>query len=151
MSHKCSYSHKLSQNLLEKYLLNNLAAEFDKFRARTVAVSDTKKPQVKKRSRSAINAEINRLNLLFQKGRIEFDYYNDEYTRLEQEIQDLDATNLPKADYSHIEKLLEDDFLYNYNSLSDINKQSFWHEIIERIYLDGADVTAVDFRHNVSD
>ncbi len=151
MNHKCAYSHKLSQNLLEKYLLDNLAAEFDRFRARTDVIQAVEKPRAKKRTKSAINAEMSRLNLLFQKGRIDFAYYNEEYSRLEQELKEMDNIIPFKADYSHIENLLESDFLQNYNSLTEASKQIFWHEIIESIRVSGKDIVAVDFRRNVSD
>lgn len=151
MNHNCSNSHKLSQNMVEKYLLDNLAMEFDHFRTRTAAIQEAEKPRTKKRTKSAINAEISRLNLLFQKGRIDFDYYNDEYGKLEQELKELDNVITIKVNYSHIDKLLSNDFIKSYNSLTEENKQVFWHEIIERIYVVGKDVVAVDFRCNVSD
>lgn len=151
MNHRCSYSHRLSQNLLEKYLLNNLNKEYEHFMARTMSIYNSEPPKKKKRSKNTINAEINRLNLLFQKGRVEYDYYNDEYLRLENELKELEEAPVQKTDYSHVEKLLSSDFQKNYNSLSDTNKQVFWHEIIEEIHVTGKDVTGIDFRCNVSD
>ncbi len=151
MNRRCSYAHKLSQNLVEEYLLNNLAAEYDRFRTRSGAIQTAEKPLARKRSKSAINAEMSRLNLLFQKGRIAFEYYNEEYSRLEQELRELEVISAPKADYSHVEKLLSYDFISNYNSLTKENKQVFWHEIIESICVEGKEVKAVNFRGNVSD
>lgn len=151
MNHNCNYSHKLSQNLIEQYLINNLALEYDRFRTRTTSIQAAKKQHARKRTKSAINAEISRLNLLFQKGRINFDYYNDEYSKLEQELKELDNVIPFRANYSHIENLLSDDFIKNYNSLTESNKQVFWHTIIEHIYVKDKDVVAVDFRGNVSD
>lgn len=151
MNHNCTYSYRPSQNLLEKYLLDNLETEFDRFRMRRTAIQTAEKPRTKKRTKSVINAEMSRLNLLFQKGRIDFKYYDEEYGRLEQELKELDDIVTVEKDYSHIEKLLSNDFILNYNSLTESNKQVFWHEIIERIYLDWKNVIAVDFRCNVSD
>lgn len=151
INHKCTYSHRFSQNLIEQYLLDNLTTEFDRFRTRRTAIQAADKPRTRKRTKSAINAEMSRLNLLFQKGRIDFDYYNDEYSRLDQELNELDAVITINEDYSHIEELLSNDFIQNYNSLTETNKQVFWHEIIEQIYVEGKNVIAVDFRSNVSD
>ncbi len=151
MNHNCDYNHRLSQNLIEAYLLDNLHMEFNHFRARRTSVQAAEKPRAKKRTKSAINAEMSRLNLLFQKGRIDFEYYNEEYSRLEQELKEQEAVIAIKEDYSHIEGLLADDFIQSYHSLTESNKQVFWHEIIERIYVEGKVITAVDFRRNVSD
>lgn len=151
MNHNCSYSHKLSQILLEQYLLNNLAKEYDSFCARLRSIQEQNKPRAKKRSSGTINAEMSRLNILFQKGRITFDYYNEEYTKLDTELQELNAVTFEAADYSHVERLLDHDFTSTYNALTEENKQVFWHEIIKGITIDGKEIKTVDFRCNVSD
>lgn len=151
MNHRCTFSHRLSQNLLEQYLLNNLEKEFEAFKARSFNISSQEKPKAKKRSKSTINSEINRLNLLFQKGRIDFDYYDEQYNILKKELDALSVTVAASADYTHIEKLLKKDLRQTYSSLTEENKRAFWHEVIENIELSGKDVVAVNFNSNVSD
>ena len=152
MNHKCSYSHKLRQNLLEQYLLQNLTEEYNRFLARSEAVRAAEKPKTKKRSRAAINAEISRLNLLFQKGRVEFEYYNEEYERLEAELKSLDeGQKQQKMDYSHIGHMLDSNFQDTYRCLTDANKQIFWHQLIESIEITGKEVCGVNFRGFVFD
>ena len=151
MNHRCSYSHKPSQMLLEQYLLNNLVKEYDSFCARLSSIQEKNKPKSNKRTPSTINAEMSRLNILFQKGRIDFDYYNEEYAKLETELQDLNEVPQEKADYSHIERILDHDFISTYNALTEENKQVFWHDIIKSITMKGKEIVAVDFRQNVSD
>lgn len=151
INHRCSYSNKLSQKLLEEYLLTNLSAEYKLFRVRSMAIETALKPQTSKRSKNAITAELKRLNLLFQKGRIMLDYYNEEYERLEKEKKELEAVLPDKTDYSHVEALLSQNFTENYNFLTEANKQVFWHEIIESIYIQDKEIQGVDFKHTVSD
>lgn len=145
----CTYSHKLSQNLVEKHLLQNLDEEYTRFRARSESIQDANRTTAVKRSKKSISSEIDRLNLLFQKGRISFDYYNEEYNKLEKELQELQIIPLEKKDYSNVERLLANDFISNYSALSEINKQIFWQQIIECITIDNSDVIAVDFRGNI--
>lgn len=152
MNHKCSYSHKLSQNLLENYLLQNLTEEYNRFLARSEAVRAAEKPKARKRSRSSINAEISRLNLMFQKGRIEFEYYNEEYERLEAELKALsEEQGSQNRDYSHVAQMLDSNFQDTYRRLTDANKQVFWQQLIESIDIDGKEVRGVNFRGYVSD
>lgn len=151
MNHKCGYSHKLSQNLVERYLLHNLSEEFYRFRTRVCAIQGANRPKAKKRAAGTINAEMSRLNLLFQKGRIDFEYYNGEYQKLETEMKELQELPCEAADYSRVENLLKSDFLTAYNQLTEVNKQLFWQEIIKGITVEGKEVKEVDFRCHVSD
>lgn len=151
MNHNCTYSHRLSQNLLEQYLLNNLSLEYKRFLSGLKSVQDTQKPISKRRTKSAITSEMKRLNLLFQKGRIEFEYYNEEYDKLETELKELEQIIQPVKNYSHVEDLLAQDFKSLYISLNEEGKQIFWHEIIETLEMDEKNIKRVIFRSKVSD
>lgn len=144
INHSCSYRTRLSQNLIEQYLLHNLRHEFLEFKTGLYKASATNvvKP---KRTKSTVRTELDRLNLLFQKGRIDFNYYESEYTRLEDELKELETIIPIVKDYSHIEALLASDFISMYVKLSEEHKQNFWQGIIESIELDGKDVKNVHF------
>ncbi len=144
---KCSNRHRLSQNLIEKYLLDNLEYEFKKYALRVNKIDEQKKKTIKTKTPGQLRKELDRLNLLFQKGRIEWDYYNQEYSRLESEINELSSA-LPeeKKDFSHLEQLLETDFRSIYASLSQENKRSFWRTIVKQIHINkDFSVEYVDF------
>lgn len=131
----CSYRHRMSQNILEEYLLENLESEFRKYLISQRSVREKKKVEVKKRTSDTIRKELDRLNFLFQKDRIDLEYYESEYNRLEKELQSLHTTiELPK-DYSHIESLLQSDFRSIYTNLTQENRQAFWRSILSEIKL----------------
>ena len=132
----CTNRHRLSQNLIESYLLDNLEHEFEKYKIRVEAVRKQKKKSPPVRTEKQIDKELDRLNLLFQKGRIEWDYYSREYDALEKEKEDLRLVIVePEPDYSFIETLLQKDFREIYGSLTPENKRAFWKNTVRQIHL----------------
>ena len=133
----CTNRHRLSQNLIESYLLDNLEHEFNAYKIR---VEDIKKRKMKERPKvrteKQIDKEMERLNILFQKGRIDWDYYSNEYDTLEEEKKQLAViVPEPEQDYTFIEELLQRDFRSIYNSLNPENRRAFWRNTIRQIHL----------------
>ena len=83
-----------------------------------------------------LQKELERLNLLFQKGRIEWDYYSKEYDRIENELNEL-LNTAPELepDYAYLEELLNTDFRTMYYNLTQENRRAFWHFADEGINL----------------
>lgn len=131
----CHYTHKVSQNLVEDYLVKNLESLFNEFKIRDSKIEEMKKKEKNIRTPDKIQREMNRLNMLFQKDRIEWDYYNKEYELLEQELKSIQVVKPSKKDYSYLESLLNHDFIQIYSNLNEENKRSFWQSIIKEIYL----------------
>ena len=132
----CSNTHKLSQNLIESYLLDNLEHEFEAYKIRVEDIKQRKKKTPPVRTEDQIEKEMERLNILFQKGRVSWEYYSQEYDSLEKEKSDLKNVIVePEPDYSFIESLLEKDFRGIYASLAPENKRSFWKNTIREIHL----------------
>lgn len=132
----CSNTHKLSQNLIESYLLDNLEHEFEAYKIRVEDIKQRKKKAPPVRTEDQIEKEMDRLNILFQKGRVSWEYYSQEYDSLEKEKSDLmNVIVEPEPDYSFIESLLEKDFRGIYASLAPENKRSFWKNTIREIHL----------------
>lgn len=143
----CANTHKVSQNLIESYLIENLAYEFSAYKIRVEDIKKKKTKQPPARTQEQIDKEMERLNILFQKGRITWDYYSKEYDALEEEKERLRVVVIePETDYSFIESLLREDFLAIYSSLSPENKRAFWRNTIRQIHLkDDCTVDYVDF------
>lgn len=143
----CANTHKVSQYLVEGYLLENLQDEFHAYKIRVEDIKKKKAKQPSVRTAEQIGREMERLNILFQKGRITWDYYSKEYDALEKERSKIRVTLIePAADYSFIESLLQKDFRAIYNSLSPENKRAFWRNTIRQIHLnDDYAVDSVDF------
>lgn len=144
----CTNRHRLSQNLVESYLLENLEREFAAYKIRVEDIRRKKKKEARApRTERQIEKEMERLNILFQKGRVTWDYYSGQYDALEKEKADLKMVIAePETDYSSIEELLGQDFRAIYNSLTPENRRSFWRNTIRQIHI-GPDYTVkkVDF------
>ena len=135
IDHICTYTHRISQNLVEKYLLEHIQEEYENFQVDSIAV---RKQARKKKGRDPeqIKKEQERLNLLFQKGRVSYDYYEKEYDLLEKELQSSKIIPMPEEDNrKHLQKFFADDFRSLYDQMSPENRQSFWHSIIKEIVL----------------
>lgn len=147
LGYDCTSKRNVSQNLIEKYLLDNLAIEFQKYVVRCQKAAEKKKKIKETRTPEKLQKELERLNLLFQKGRIEWEYYSTEYDRIEKELLDLNNVR-PESekDFSYLKELIESDFRTIYDQLTIENRRAFWRSTIKHIYLnDDYTVKYVDF------
>lgn len=146
LNHTCDNRHRLSQLVIEKYLLANLSYEFDKYCIHINSIKETKIAN-HKRSVGEINKEIDRLNMMFQKDRISWEKYDQEYEKLEKELKEtISSQPVQERDLSHIKNVLSSDYLSIYKGLSEENKRAFWRGIISDIWLDeNHDIDHVDF------
>ena len=144
----CKGTHKVSQNLIEEHLLENLEKLYKDYTIRCQKTYEEKLKIKETRTPEKLHKELERLNLLFQKGRIEWEYYSKEYDRIEKELMEL--SNIPSEvpkDYSSLEQLVDkENFQKIYNSLSMENRRAYWRSIIKEIVLnDDYTVKYVDF------
>lgn len=132
----CTWKYRVSQNLIEDYLLKNFENEYRNYRLRCDSAKEPKKKTKETRSPEKLRTELERLNILFQKGRISWDYYTNEYDRIEQELAEI-TTIVPETekDFSYLEELLQTDFKSMYHQLSLENRRSFWRSMIKEIHL----------------
>lgn len=135
IDHICTYTHRVSQNLLEDYLLQNIKAEYEKYQQSYMI---KQKQKIKKgKNPERIQEELERLNILFQKGRVSYDYYEKEYARLEKELYETSIIDFQpsKADPDTLRQILNGDFKQVYDALSLENRQAYWRGIIKEIVL----------------
>ena len=84
-----------------------------------------------------LKAEMERLNMMFRKGRIEEAEYDTEYYKLEKKINSLDvAEPPPKRDLDAIKGILETDYRGIYAKLTKENKKAFWRSFIKEFTID---------------
>lgn len=149
IDHCCEYTHRISQNLMEEYLLDNLQEEFTAFRIRLDKITEQKKLQRKSRTPEKIRAELERLNYMYMKERIVFENYEKEYQRLDTELKEAQRETVAatsQRDFAGLEQLLAGDFRQVYRALDQEHRQSFWQNIIKEIHLNREhEVDSVDF------
>ena len=136
MDNHCNYRHRLSQNLVESYLLEHLEDEYQKYHIRSGQIHEKQKKEKKRKTPEKLRSELERLNLLFQKGRVEWEYYNKEYSRIEYELKEALAIQPEiERDVSYVNEIIQSDFRSMYAKLSLENRRAFWRSIISDIHV----------------
>lgn len=138
--HICENTRRPSQLSIEARLLEHLEEEFRGCKIHVTRIRKQKPKPVPVRTAEQIDRELSRLGLLFQKGRITWDYYDQEYRSLREERERSDTkapqTEEERSDYSDLAVLLEGDLQTIYHLLTPQNKQAFWRNILRQIRLD---------------
>ena len=78
---------------------------------------------------------MNRLNLLFQKGRISETYYDEQYLLLEKKLAEIPKETVP-ADYKRLQNTFSGNWMELYESFDNEHKQAFWKSNIRSIQID---------------
>ena len=125
---KCSFTKTFHEGVMEKYLLNNLLTEADKYLLE-LNVNAEAPTQV---DTSSLKEELNRLNYMFQKNRLSIDDYEKQYATLEKKIHEAES-NKPLVNTSHLLELKELNLEEYYYKLNDESKRAFWREYIDKI------------------
>lgn len=125
----------MSEKKIEKYMLEHLCPELLN---KIYDVEQTERNTSKVKSNALkLKSEMNRLNLLFQKGRISFDYYDEQYSKLEKKLSAEEQKNIITLEsYESIRLKLTGDWQEIYNRLDHAHKKTFWKSMIKEIYVD---------------
>ena len=125
----------ITEGVIETYLLDHLESELSACicRVKEVSSQDDHPDNV-----PSIRQEMKRLNTLYQKGRIDDDYYESQYQMLENELRREEEKQRPVtvADYDKIKEQLSGDWKEIYQSLDIEHKRIFWKRILREIYID---------------
>lgn len=134
----CSFNKALMENSVEKLLLKNIEqyVEEAKIRSFEIANGEGKQP---KYDIKEINAEIERLNYSWQKGRIKtIEQYDKQYDALLEklELAEKEQHQSKEADFSNVESVLQSGWKEIYKALDDEHKRAFWRNIIASIEIE---------------
>lgn len=133
----CGFNLSISEKKVEKQLLDNLeqyiqnAISVDSISEKAMPKSDNAKriEQLKK--------EMDRLNMMFRKGRIEEAEYDTEYMKLDNELKEIDVEEKPEVkDLDALKALLETDYKSMYAKLDREHKKAFWRNLIKEFIVD---------------
>lgn len=133
----CSFTKTISERKIEKQLLDNLEL-YACMEAERVKTTEDARPKNNNATKIAkLKAEMDRLNLMFRKGRITEEEYDTEYMDLEKSLKSISTEEAPpKKDMAALTKLLETDYRQLYSQLSKENKKAFWRNIIKEFSID---------------
>lgn len=141
---RCSNSNIIREENIEKHLLENIKTEFDNFKYK-VNIQQVKKIDtnlIKK-----IENKLSKLKDLYLDDLIDKDTYIKDYKKYSMDLEQLkeSSTLVIEKDFSHIEKILNSDYLNIYDKLSIENKKKFWMSFIDKIYIEKGEIKEVTF------
>jgi DNA invertase Pin-like site-specific DNA recombinase len=140
MSKLCDFRKYPNEARLEKALLNDLNSFVNNHitHVKITANTNTHTDGVKN-SIANLQAETNRLNTMFKKGRITEDEYDRDFEELARQMAELQEGLTPAEDRDltiYEELLAKDDWKVLYNALNRENQRAFWRRYIKAIKLD---------------
>lgn len=134
----CENNQSISEKKIEKQLLNNLERYIENEIVRIESIQEKKNPVVDNTKKiEAIKKEMERLNKMYRKGRMEEEEYDEEYAILEKDLKILTNTEEEKPrNLDGLKMLLESDFRTIYNALDQEHKKAFWKRTIKEFTID---------------
>jgi hypothetical protein len=133
----CSFTKSISEPKIEKQLLNNLEQYINNEVIRVETIDEVQPKNRNAEKAAKIKAEMDRLNMMFRKGRIEEEEYDTEYFKLEKQLKSINIVEEPpKKDLDALKGLLETDYRGLYEQLTKENKKAFWRRIIKEFAID---------------
>lgn len=133
----CSFKSSISERKLEKQLLDNLAGYIGNEVIRVESITEDQPKNRNAEKVAKLKAEMDRLNMMFRKGRISEEEYDTDYMKLEKQIKKLDVEEAPpKKDLDALKGILESDYKAIYSNLTKENKKAFWRNTIKEFTLD---------------
>jgi len=123
----------LREEAVEQYLLDNVSNTLRNEVIECEVVKNTKPRS--SRSLQSYTGEMERLNMLYQKGRISEEYYESEYIKLSAVISNGDSKELEKKQkkLKSVAKHFSNDWKELYLKLDNSHKRAFWKQVIEEI------------------
>ena len=131
-------SKMVSQEKTEKWLLDTLGPQLDS----VIYNSKVNEKKIKEKDNSNqiadLQNQIDRINYMFEKGRLDIDSYESKYSDLTKQIEMLKEQNSQTQTDKALQiiKDLPDNWKDIYNQLDNKHKQLFWNGIITEIILD---------------
>lgn len=133
----CSFTGSISERKLEAQLLDNLKQYIENEIIRVENIEEEHPKNKNAENVAKLKAEMDRLNMMFRKGRIEEEEYDTEYMKLEKQIKKLDVEEVPpQKDLDALKGILESNYRTIYNHLTKENKKAFWRNAIKEFAID---------------
>lgn len=135
--HNCEYGKVLNEAAAEQYLLDNIEQLYANSNNVIYSI-DEKKKAVKKAQNELpkLEKELERINTMYQKGRITEDKYDEEYDRISALIASCKIVPIEAARTSRtvdIDDVLSDGWQDKYLKLDIEHRRAFWRNLIDRI------------------
>lgn len=134
-TNNCNFRKVKSELLIEGMLLDYIQNFFEKQQYK-FSVQEKAKGRKKKPQKEKLQAELERLNTMYQKGRITDEYYDSEYMRINTLIEKESIEQAPALDYEKIGDMFSGNWKETYSSLDKLHKKLFWKSVVDEIICD---------------
>jgi len=138
LNHRCSFNKSVMEKRMETLLLDNLEDIIAGQKVKSVELRE-KHDRVKKYNLPELQAELERLNYSWQKGRIKSaEEYDKKYDAVMEKINAAHAEHdelTAEPDYEKIQAVLTSDWKEIYTSLDLEHKRAFWRSFIDEIHV----------------
>lgn len=127
----------ISETVIEAYLISHVTDQLEQELLQVKAAS--KKRPAPAANPDSVQKEIDRLNTMYQKGRISDAYYDEQYFALKEKLSRL-LESSPKVasldSYKPLIQTFSNGWQEMYHKLDIVHKKAFWKGIIKEIYVD---------------
>ena len=133
----CTFTKTTSERKIEKQMLDNLEMYITNEIVKVETIGEDQPKNNNAAKAEKLKAELERLNMMFRKGRIEEEEYDTEYYKIEKKLNALDINEAPPVrNLDALKGLLETDYRGLYAQLTKENKKAFWRSIIKEFAID---------------
>lgn len=141
MSYRCRYSRvgscdfriSKAEYKIEKMMLSLIERKVESYKYE-INLKPKKNPKIDKSK--DYKKELDRLNTMYQKGRIDDDYYDSEYERLITLIKENEPKSEDTSAFQNVQNVFIGDWKELYQELDTEHKKMFWRQTIKEIHLD---------------
>lgn len=141
----CPSGKVINEKYFLEYLLENVEELAKKHIAEVTEVKPSEQNDLPQNRINEILEEMDNLNYMFQKKRIDMKKYDRDYEALEKELANLQKETPKEEDITILEEFLRSDWKEIYNSLDKENQRALWRNLIKEIKLDEEFKIDVDF------
>lgn len=132
--HQCDLRVNYNEINIETFLLDNIEPLIIQHCSRTHAVKNKSKNNAEKELKE-LKKEMDNLNYMFMKKRIDTNTYDTLYEELEQKVTRLKKKTSKKESTHLLQDFLNSDWRTIYNDMSRETKRSLWRNIIQELHV----------------
>lgn len=125
----------MTERYVEQYMLDHVVEQMHL----EILKAEQQSRRSKKRARTSlasVQAELDRLNTMYQKGRISENYYDSQYDILSRKLDELKTPSITVESFAPLQKLFSGDWEAVYDELDAEHRNAFWKSIVTEIRLD---------------
>jgi len=135
ISRWCPQNKSFSENLIEKYLLENVNTLVADRIGYIKSIEPENNVDADKKIKS-LKAELDNLNYIFMKKRITIEEYDRLYEKTELKIKELEKVPTQDVDISHLTAFLTSGWQSAYGIMNREKKRTLWRNLIKEIHVD---------------